>query len=117
MNEIKEYTEKLFEDIKYIDENGNEQCSTYIEPNFSAKGNYFPNMIEIVDGDYTIVEGRFYSQEEIDDHENVVLISKALAEENGLRVGDTLKVYTYSPSDVDPKQLSELKLVLDIDFD
>ena len=85
----------------WIDENGNEQCSTYIEPNFSAKGNYFPNMIEIVDGDYTIVEGRFYSQEEIDDHENVVLISKALAEENGLRVGDTLKVYTYSPSDVD----------------
>ena len=24
MNEIKEYTEKLFEDIKHIDENGNE---------------------------------------------------------------------------------------------
>ena len=24
MNEIKEYTEKVFEDIKYIDENGNE---------------------------------------------------------------------------------------------
>ena len=24
MNEIKEYTNKMFEDIKYIDENGNE---------------------------------------------------------------------------------------------
>ena len=24
MNEIKEYTKKVFEDIKYIDENGNE---------------------------------------------------------------------------------------------
>ena len=24
MNEIKEYTEKVFEDIKHIDENGNE---------------------------------------------------------------------------------------------
>ena len=24
MNEIKEYTEKMFEDIKHIDENGNE---------------------------------------------------------------------------------------------
>ena len=24
MNEIKEYTEKIFDDIKYIDENGNE---------------------------------------------------------------------------------------------
>ena len=24
MNEIKEYTEKLFEDIKHLDENGNE---------------------------------------------------------------------------------------------
>ena len=24
MNEVKEYTEKLFEDIKHIDENGNE---------------------------------------------------------------------------------------------
>ena len=24
MNELKEYTEKIFEDIKYIDEDGNE---------------------------------------------------------------------------------------------
>ena len=27
MNEIKEYTEKMFEDIKHIDENGNEYWS------------------------------------------------------------------------------------------
>ena len=27
-NEIKEYTEKIFEDIKHIDENGNEYWST-----------------------------------------------------------------------------------------
>ena len=27
MNEIKEYKEKVFEDIKHIDENGNEYCN------------------------------------------------------------------------------------------
>ena len=33
MNEIKEYTEKVFEDIKHIDENGNEYwCARELMP-------------------------------------------------------------------------------------
>lgn len=83
----------------WIDENGNQQCATYIEPVHFIKANMFPNMIEFVDGNYTIVDGRFYTQEEIDNAEFVLLISQAFAEVNDLKVGDTYTYDVTSPSD------------------
>ena len=84
----------------YTDENGEQICNTYVEPSFSIKGNFFPNMIEIVDKDFNIVDGRFYTQEEIDNASQVCLVSEALAEANGLHVGDTFEIYTNSQNDL-----------------
>ena len=82
----------------YIDENGNQQCQTYIEPVHFIKANMFPNMIEFIDGQYSLVDGRFYNQEEIDNAEYVALISQAFAEVNGLNVGDTYPIYVTTPN-------------------
>ncbi len=76
----------------WIDENGNESCQTYIEPKFAIKANWFDDMIEFVDGDYTLVDGRFYTKEEIENKAHVVLLTKELAEQNGLKVGDDISV-------------------------
>ncbi len=84
----------------YMDENGNNKCVEYVEPTYLLKTNYFPNMIEIEDGDYKISEGRFYTQEEIDNASKVCLVSKAFAEHNNLKVGDTISFLTNSASDI-----------------
>ena len=39
----------------------------YIDPDLKLQTNYFPNMIELEDKMYEIVEGRFYNQEEVDE--------------------------------------------------
>ena len=84
----------------YTDENGNSKCVDYVEPTYLVKTNYFPSMIEIEDGDYKITEGRFYTQEEIDNSEKVCLVTKAFAEHNSLKVGDTISFLTNSATDV-----------------
>ena len=84
----------------YTDENGNSKCVEYTEPSYLIKTNYFPSMIEIEDGDYKISEGRFYTQDEIDNSSKVCLVSKAFAEHNGLKVGDTISFLTNSASDI-----------------
>ena len=73
---------------------GEEICETYLNPSFFVKGNFLPNMIEFADGDYTLVEGSFYSQEQIDSSAKVCLVSSALAETNKLNIGDTIKLAT-----------------------
>ena len=83
----------------YYDENDVAHEEVYIEPCFFIKANFFDNMIELEDGEYTITSGRFYTKEEIDSHKPVCLISQALASVNGLSVGDTFTFYTSSPSD------------------
>ena len=83
----------------WIDENGNQQCETYQEPSHFIKANMFPNMIEFVDGQYSIVDGRFYNQQEIDNGEFVLLVSQAFAEVNDLKVGDTYSYYVTIPYD------------------
>ena len=84
----------------YTDENGNSKCVEYVEPSYLIKTNYFPSMIEIEDGDYKISEGRFYTQEEIDNSEKVCLVTKAFAEHNSLKVGDSISFLTNSAADI-----------------
>ncbi|MBR4470944.1 MAG: FtsX-like permease family protein [Erysipelotrichaceae bacterium] len=74
----------------WTDMNGTMNCETYKEPTFFIKSNMYPGMIEFEDGDYQIVSGRFYNQEEIDKGEMVVVISQNLANTNGLVVGDNI---------------------------
>lgn len=85
----------------YYDEStGQEVCTNYIEPSFTIKANFFDNMIEIFEGTYQIVEGRFYNQEDIDKMNDVVVITDTLAKENGIKVGDTITVDIFSKSDL-----------------
>lgn len=81
----------------YYDIDGKEVCETYVEPTYFVKGNFFPSMIEIEDGDYIITEGRFYSQEEIDSNADVILISNELAKVNNLNIGDSMSLYCGMP--------------------
>ena len=78
----------------------------YIPPTHYIKANMFPDMIEFVDGGYEIVDGRFYEQSEIDKADNVVLISKAFSELNGLKVGDTYSIYVASPNNLGMQDLT-----------
>jgi len=76
----------------YDFETGEEVCETWRNPSFFIKTNMFAGMIEFEDGDYQIVDGRFYSKEDIDNHAMVCLITQSLAEQNGLKVGDTITI-------------------------
>ena len=58
-----------------------------------------PNMIEIHEGTYTVTEGRFLNQDDIDQEKNVCLITKEAAEQNNLRVGDSIQISFGSPED------------------
>ena len=76
----------------YVD--GEMQCETYNEPVFLIKSNMFSSMIEFEDGDYQIVEGSFYNNEEIKDGSMVCVISENLAAVNGVGIGDTITMAT-----------------------
>ncbi len=85
----------------YIDENGQEICEeyTWVEPELFIKANGFPGMIEFSDEMYLMVEGRMYTEEEIENGEKVCLITDTLAEYNNLRIGDTITISFESPAD------------------
>lgn len=76
----------------YIDENGQEVV--YKEPNLMIYANMFSNMIELEEGTFEIVDGRFYTQSDIDNANKVVVVSKELAEQNSFRIGDTIRLST-----------------------
>ena len=69
-------------------------CETYKEPIFFIKSNMYPGMIEFEDGDYQIVSGRFYNQQEIDSGAPVCLISQNLAAVNNVTLGDNITLAT-----------------------
>ena len=69
---------------------------TEIEPQFTCFGVYangYDDMIEFHDGTFQIIEGRFYSEDEIKNYAPVVLITRELAELNNLQVGDTITIH------------------------
>ena len=76
----------------YMDENGEQH--EYIEPNIMMYGVMNPNMIEIAEETWTISEGRFLNESDIEGARNSVIITKDLADQNGLRVGDEISVTT-----------------------
>ena len=60
------------------------------------------SMIEIFDGTYEIVEGRFYNQQEIDNDQKVILVTKEFAQLNNLELYDTISFTEFS--DIDEMQ-------------
>jgi ABC-type antimicrobial peptide transport system permease subunit len=85
----------------WTDEDGNEECHIYVEPNLNLKTNLFPSNIEIEDGIYNIVEGVMYTQDDIDNNARVCLITKELAELNGLKIGDSVNTFVSDPASVE----------------
>lgn len=83
-------------DSTYTDENGNEV--KYVTPNLMIYANLNPEMIELKEGTFTVVDGRWYSQDDIDNAKPVVCITQELADQNALRVGDTFTVSNVNPS-------------------
>lgn len=72
----------------------------YLPPSFRIEANTYPGQIEIAEGTYEVVEGRYYNQSDIDNESRVCLITDELAEANGLRVGDTISLLESSPSEI-----------------
>ncbi len=77
----------------------NDGTDDYVRPNIMAYGFRFPNIIELKEGTYTIVEGNWMTKDQIDDSAAVAVITKDFADLNNLRVGDTLTVGMTSPSE------------------
>lgn len=76
--------------MSFTNEDGSVNTVEYTEPNFKLTTNITDNMIELVDGTWTITDGRFYTQEEIDNASPVCLINDQVAALNNLSVGDTI---------------------------
>ncbi len=64
----------------------------YKEPNIMIQTNIVPDSIEFVEGTNSIVDGRMYNQDDLDNANKVAVITKELADVNGLSVGDTIKL-------------------------
>lgn len=90
--------EQMNQNNTYMDQFGNEV--TYVNPNIMIQTNIFPTMIEFQEGTYEMVDGRMYTQDEIDNASKVAVITKELAELNGLTVGDTITLASFQPSDI-----------------
>lgn len=78
----------------YETENGQKVCPIDSNPPFFMKGNFYPGMIELEEGTFKIVDGRFYDQEDINKANAVCLVNEELAKTNSLSVGDYVKFNT-----------------------
>jgi len=67
----------------------------YRQPDVRIIANMHPKLIEIANGDYELQDGRWYTQEEIDSGNPVVVIEQELAQYNNLKVGDTITIKMY----------------------
>ena len=81
--------------------------------------NRYPDMIEFQDGTYEMLEGRFYTQEEIDNSAAVVCVPQELAELNNLHVGDTISVNITDSSQIEQMEgsgITEEDLLLSLEI-
>ncbi|SFL38270.1 putative ABC transport system permease protein [Gracilibacillus orientalis] len=83
-----------------------EEDGEYIEQGmgmeFQLKGVNYAPVLDIEEGKSNLVEGRVFTEEEIENGTPVAIISKKLAEKNNIQVGDTLslmnQIYEFSES-------------------
>lgn len=84
----------------YYDEREGTVCTKYETPIAALKANYFPSMIEIEDGTFTVVEGRFYNEKEISDGALVCLVTEEFAEVNSLSLGSHVKFSIFQDNEI-----------------
>lgn len=110
------YSEYLAED-DYVYEDGIAIPYHYVPPVVSIKSNYFPSMIEIEDGDFVITKGNFYTQEDIENGNPVVVITEEFAALNGLDIGDRFRLLFASKNDYYYTKLNFTEEELSIEFE
>lgn len=87
---------------------------------YKLYGTSYPGVLEIEQGIWQLVEGRTFTQEEIDSGQSVGLITKNLADLNGLKIGDTMHVAAYQfagqiiSSDIIPQVVDQTDVPLRI---
>lgn len=85
---------------------------------FHLKGINYAPVIDFEEQKGELVEGRIFSQEEVDNGSSVAIISKKLAEKNNLHVGDTFTlenaVYTYDDETGEEDLFTSRDVVLEI---
>ncbi len=59
---------------------------------FSLKGSNYPKISDVEEKKIKLVDGKVFTQEDIDNGKNVGLISSKVADENGLSVGDQMVI-------------------------
>jgi len=91
----------------YTDENGNEICESYASPDLAVVGNLYPSMINIEDKTYEIISGEFYSEEDLDNRNHVMLVTEEFALLNNLNVGDAFKIYFDDPSNLGNENIND----------
>lgn len=91
-NQVEENLDNNGQSCWFDEDEGSQHCTTYREPKAATKANYFTSMIEFEDGQFELVDGRFYTREEIDNGAPVCLITEEFAEVNHLSVGDKFPI-------------------------
>lgn len=85
---------------------------------FEIKGINYAPVIDFEEQKGKLVDGRVFTEEEVEDGTSVAIISKRLAERNDLRVGDTFtldnEVYDYDEQSGEEELLASRDLVLEI---
>lgn len=76
----------------------NPEMPYYRENEIVLKTNVVPSSIDVEDGKVRIVDGKFYTQEDIDNYNLVAVVSKKFAEINNLSVGSTFEILYKDPS-------------------
>lgn len=61
---------------------------------FTLKGSNYHKIVDVEEKNIKVIEGKVFTQEDIDNGKNVGLISSKVAEENGLSVGDQMVMDT-----------------------
>ncbi|OJG69011.1 hypothetical protein RV09_GL000410 [Enterococcus moraviensis] len=84
---------------------------------FTLKGSNYHKIVDVEEKNIKVVDGKVFTQEDIDNGKNVGLISSKVAEENGLSVGDQMVMdtrgYDYTESG-EEKELFKIDVPIQI---
>nr|WP_242700632.1 ABC transporter permease [Enterococcus sp. DIV0212c] len=117
--------------VKYYDYNANNMVQTKdlksvsldseqsggMMEGFTLKGSNYNKILDVEENKIKVVDGKVFTQDDIDNGKNVGLISSKVAEENGLSVGDQMimdsRGYDYSENG-DEKELFKIDIPIQI---
>ncbi|GAA4076869.1 ABC transporter permease [Amphibacillus indicireducens] len=102
----------------YFGQDVDQAAAEGVEIDFGMKGVNYPHILDFQEGKGNLIDGRTFSQDEIDNGSSVTLISEKLATLNNLHVGDTIilnnEVYSYDLDTYEEELFSSRDLVLEI---